>query len=286
MRHLSAFALWGLIALFPVVSGCNLFSSLHEPGSSSNVDNLISDALEALDEDEAGEALRIMDRAKSSYPNDDRVRYYHAVAVVAANDIDLLSIITLFEPAEDQIQNDERLLFLSSDELENLFVTFNVVREDLAPLVAKMTHTGRDLAKLPADDDVFLSHGVAETLIGMLRLLDNDDTPNEFSLDDRVVIEKTEDGYTVYIDDALLTREQRDEIVDEAIDANWNHFLDGRAALYQYYHFLNTGQVWTTGVSAPPSPLPGVAADNSAVAEMVDFVDQGVRELYLEKEDL
>ena len=272
------------------LAGCNVFSPFHSSGSSDNVDDLISDTYEALDEEKYDKAMKIMDRAMQIAPNDTHVRYLHAVTTVKSRDIDLLDVVEIFQPADDGSlpvdEDNERLLFLSGAELSNLFAAFIVVSADLRPLVNKIRTTGRELSKIRESDDVLMSYGISETLVGMLRVLDNDETENEFSLDDRIVFEKTDDSYEIRIDDSLLDEVERDMIIDEAVNRAWAHFVEGRQAFFCYYQFAVEENIWTGAIADPPAPLPAPVDTESVIGEMTDFVDEGVRALYDEKEDL
>jgi hypothetical protein len=131
-----------------------------------------------------------------------------------------------------------------------------------------------------------MSYGIGQTLVGMLRVLDNDDTENEFSLDERVLIEKAEDSYHISIDDDDLSEAERDMIIDESLDRSWQHFIQGRRGFFYYYQFVVNEVIWTGGVEDPPAPLPEVINTGSVVGSMAEFVDEGVRALYDEKEDI
>lgn len=285
----AAFILRAALALVCVAAlgACNIFSPFHTPGASDNVDDLVSDAREALDEENYTQALVYMDKAMRIDPGDPRVRYLHAVATVKVHGIDLIDIVEIFQPGEGQtIVSGDRVLFLSGAELGNLFAAFSVVRTDLEPLVNRMVGTGRELSKIRESDDVLMSYGISETLLGMLRILDNDDTPGEFTLDDRVVIEKTDTEYVISLDASIVDPFERDRIVDAAIEYGWPHLVAGRAAFYLYYQFVINRRIWTDGVPAPPMTLPQPVDRATVVGDMADFVDEGVRALYDEKEDL
>jgi hypothetical protein len=276
------------IAVFAVfLAGCNVFEPFHTPGASDNVDDLLSDAHASLEEGRYARALEIMDKAKGIAPNDPRVRYLHAVSAVKAHDVDMLDVLDILQPANKEYPVDaagERVLLMTNAELEDLYAAFLMVSEDLQPLIADMLSTGEELRRIRESEDVFLSYGVSETILGMLRVLDNDDTVREFSLDERLIITKTPDAFELKIQDILLTPFERDEIVDAAIDRSWEYFLRGRRSLFCYFQFVTNEVIWMDPVEDPPSPLPE-ETDDSVTGEMVEFVNEGIMALYEEKED-
>lgn len=272
-----------------LLASCNVFEPFHTPGSSGDVEDLLSDANDAVDKGHYQKALKIMDKAMSLKPDDPRVRYLHAVTTVKAHGIDMLDVLDILQPSEgeDPVDVDgEQVLLMSNAELVDLFDAFRVVSVDLEPLVAKMTTTGRELPTLRESDDVFLSYGVSETIVGMLRVMDNDDTETEFSVDERLIIQKKSDGYGISARDVLLTPGEQDAIVDAAIERTWDRFVRGRHAFFCYYQFVINEVIWTGPATAPPDPLPQPVDTETAVGEMLVFVDDGVTALYEEKEDL
>jgi hypothetical protein len=129
---------------------------------------------------------------------------------------------------------------MSDAELENLFSVFRIVSVDLEPLAARIMSTGEELAMLRETGDGFLAYGVSETVLGMLRVLDNDETEDEFTLDERREIIKTADTIDIDvldledIEDLLDAAARRDEIIDTAIERSWGHFVTGRHAMFCY----------------------------------------------------
>jgi hypothetical protein len=276
-----------IVLLAVLLAGCNVFEPFHAPGSSDNIEDLLSDTHDALDKKEYGRALAIMDKAMSIAPNDPRVRYLHAVAAVRAHDVDMLDVLDILQPANKDYPVDtagKRVLLMTTVELENMFTAFHIVAEDLEPLVTEMVDSGAELRNVRESEDVLLSYGVSETLLGMLRVLDNDSTENDFSLDERIVITKTPDAFELTVEDIILTVLQRDRIIDEAINRSWDHFLRGRQGLFYYYQFVAHDVIWGEPLNPPPAPLP-TPLDSSVAGDMVRFVDNGVMALYHEKED-
>ena len=276
-----------VLLLAVCLAGCNVFEPFHTPGASNNVEDLLSDTHDALARREYGKALEIMDKAMKLAPGDPRVRYLHAVAAVRAYDVDMLDVLDILQPADKQYPVDtagKRVLLMTTVELENMFNAFRIVAVDLKPLMDEMINTGAELRDVRESEDIFLSYGVSETLLGMLRVLDNDATDQEFSLDERIIITKTPDAIQLTVEDVLLTLLERDRIIDEAIERSWDHFLRGRQALFCYYQFVTHEVIWDEPLAPPPAPLPS-SVDNSVTGEMVTFVDNGVRALYYEKED-
>ncbi len=278
-----------LLIVLVLFTGCNIFSPLHSPGSSDDPDELISDAEDALIEGDYREAMRVMEKALRIAPNNDRVRYFHALVTTKFYRIDLLDIIDIFEADDtgDVVDTTaERVLFLSDAELSDLYSAYRVVSSDLSPLVSKLCRTGREISGLAETDDVLLSYGIAEILIAMLQVIDNDTTDCEFSPDERVVISKTDDGYDIELEDPGLSSAVKDSLVDEAIERGWDHFVAGRASFFAYYQFVVNNIIWTNGVGNPPAPLPEPVDTNTVAGSMASFVNDGVQELYEEKEDL
>jgi hypothetical protein len=278
-----------LATLLACAIGCSVFEPFHTPGSSDDVDVLLSDSYEALDKGHYDKAMTIMDKAMGIAPNDPRVRYLHAVTAVKARDIDMYDVVAFVQPADGGFSVDstsERVLFMSDAELENLYEAFRIVSADLKPLVEGLTQSGREYKELRETDDVFMSYGVAETIVGMLRVIDNDDTASEFSPDRRLIITKTPVSFDIGIEDIFLPPAELDQIVDTAIERSWDHFVQGRRALFLYYQFVVNEVIWTQPVSDPPERLPEQLDTGNTVGAMVDFVDDLVRMLYEEKEDL
>lgn len=287
IKHRFPLATAAAVAL--LVIGCNLFEPLHTPGSSDNVEDLMSDTNDALDRGEYENALKYMDKAMSIDPQNPRVRYLHSVATVKFHHIDMLDVLGILQPAEGGTPVDvtgERVLLMSDAELESLFKAFKVVSVDLEPLVAEMTSTGREIPNFRQSDDLLLSYGVSETIVGMLRVLDNDDTADDFTVDDRLIIAKKPGAYHISVDDLLLSPGERDYVVDLAIERAWDRFVKGRHAFFCYYQFVINEVIWTETASPPPASLPEAVDDGTTVGEMVAFIDDGVMALYEEKEDL
>jgi len=276
-----------VLLLILLLAGCNVFEPFHTPGSSENVDDLLSDAHDSLDKQDYRKALEIMDKALSIAPDDPRVRYLHAVAAVRAFDVDMLDVLDILQPADKQFPVDtagKRVLLMTNAELANMFAAFRIVSSDLQPLMTAMITSGAELQNVRESEDVFLSYGVSETLLGMLRVLDNDDTAYEFSLDERIIITKTPDAFELTVEDIMITVLERDQIIDASINRSWDYFLRGRHALFCYYQFVANELIWDEPLAPPPAPLPE-AMDDSAAGQMVRFVDDGVTALYYEKED-
>lgn len=272
-----------------VVAGCSIFEPFHTSGSSDDVDVLLSDAQNAIDEGHYDKAMTIMDKAMGIDPSDPRVRYLHAATTVKVHDIDMLDVVEILQPQDGGFPVDragERVLLMSNAELENLFNAFQIVSNDLAPLVDEMAASGRELALLRDTEDVLMSYGVSETIVGMLRVLDNDDTEDRFTPDDRLIIVKSPDAYDIRVEDLVMTEAERDAVIDLAIERTWDRFVKGRQVFFMYYQFAVNGVLWTQDISEPPSVLPEPIDTDSAVGSIVDFVDVGVTALYQEKEDL
>lgn len=271
-----------------LLAGCNLFEPFRAPGDSDNVEDLISDSRDLMGKGDYRGAFIVMEKAMGIAPNDPRVRYYHAVTAVGAHGIDMLDVLDILQPVDDEYPVDaggERVLLMTGAELKDLFAAFYIVSSDLKPLVGAMLSTGRELSSLRESEDVFLSFGVSETILGMLRVLDNDDSEDQFTLDERFIITKRPDAYELTIEDILLTPLEQDRIVDEAIERAWEHFLWGRHALYCYYQYVTNEMVWTETLAPPPAALPVPLVSNAA-GDMARYVDAGVLALYIEKEDL
>ena len=276
-----------VLVIILLLAGSNVFEPFHTPGSSDDVDDLLSDAHDSLDKKDYRKALEIMDKAMSIAPDDPRVRYLHAVAAVRAYDVDMLDVLDILQPADKQYPVDtagKRVLLMTNAELENMFAAFRIVSRDLQPLMAAMINSGAELQNVRESEDIFLSYGVSETLLGMLRVLDNDDTDDEFSLDERIIITKTPDSFELTVEDIMISVLERDQIIDASIDRSWDYFLRGRHALFCYYQFVTNELIWDEPLAPPPAPLPD-ALNGSAAGQMVRFVDDGVTALYYEKED-
>jgi hypothetical protein len=279
----------GLVIALLALGGCSIFEPFHTSGSSNNVEDLLGDARNALDEGHYDKAMAIMDKAMGIAPMDPRVRYVHAVSAVKSSDIDMLDVVEILQPQDGNLPVDaagERVLIMSDAELENLYDAFQVVSADLEPLVEEIAAKGRELPGLRDTEDVFMSYGVSETIVGMLRVLDNDETDSEFSPDDRLVIVKFPKSYDIRVEDLVMSEAERDFVIDQAIERTWDRFVKGRRAFFLYYQFAVNGVVWTHEVPEPPDQFPRAIDTGNTVGSMVDFVDDGVLALYQEKEDL
>lgn len=278
-----------LVSALLCSSGCNVFEPFHTPGSSDDPDDLLYDARRALDDGRYRRAMEIMDRALGIAPEEPRVRYLHAVVTVRVNGVDMLDVLEILEPGDDNLPvggSNERVLAESEEDLRGLFDTFRTVSVDLAPLVEKLSSTGRPPRGITETGDLLMSYGISETILGMLRVIDNDDTAEEFSTDERIVIARSPGAYDIDIYDVVMTPQEVDDLIDGAIGRAWPHFVRGRASLFRYYQFAVGRVVWTAPVDDPPAPYPETVDTGTVIGEIADFVDENARTLYEEKEDI
>lgn len=267
-----------LCTLFLVAAGCNVFSPFHTSGTGENVSELIADVEAALTRGDYPEAMAIADKAMRLAPDRPRVRYIHAVSVLKYHGIDITEIIHVFEPPPADTSR-QRILLMTEEELDNLFRAFSVSRQDLEPLVATMQREGRELPGVRETDDVLLGLAVSDIFLGLLRILDNDPSEAEFSLDTRVEIEKAGDGYWLSIDGIIDPCEQID-FISRAIGYGWGYLSRAREAMFLYYEFVENGELYT-GVLAPcPEPYPAELDTGTAVGSLTDFIDDGISVLY------
>lgn len=288
-RNITPICTLSLLALLALAVGCNVFSPFHNSGASDNVEDLLSDARDALAAGKYQKALGILNKAKSIDPDDARVRYLHACVSVKVNGIDLLEVIKIVEPVvsgQSPAPATEPVLSLTESELVNMHAAFTAVVEDLEPLVDRIVSHGVELNNMRESDDVLMSHGIGQVIVGMLRVLDNDDSPGEFTLDTRFGIVRTPFGYLITLDDELMTLAQIDAEIDQAIERAWPHFCEGRRSLFLYYEFVINERIWTEAVPELPADLPNQVDDATTVGAIADYVNDGLRELYREKEDL
>jgi hypothetical protein len=278
-----------LVSVLLFSSGCNVFEPFHTPGSSDDPDDLLYDARRALDDGRYGRAKKIMDKAIRIAPDEPRVRYVHAVVVVKANGVDMLDVLEILEPGEDNLPaggSNERVLAESEEDLKVLFDTFRTVSVDLGPLVDELSSTGRSPRGITETDDLLMSYGISETILGMLRVIDNDDTTDEFSSDERIVIARSPGAYDIDIDDVVMTPQEVDDLIDGAIGRAWPHFVSGRASFFRYYQYAVRRVLWTGPVAEPPAPYPETVDTGTVIGEILEFVDDNARTLYEEKEDV
>lgn len=86
-----------LLLLALVTSGCNVFESLYTEGESNDPKVLLQDAAVAIRKNEPAKAVTILEKAFQKEPDNPKVRVELASALLAANNIDVLDIVSLYE---------------------------------------------------------------------------------------------------------------------------------------------------------------------------------------------
>jgi hypothetical protein len=86
-----------LLLLALVTSGCNVFESLYTEGESNDPKVLLQDAAAAIRKNEPAKAVTILEKAFQKEPDNPKVRVELASALLAANNIDVLDIVALYE---------------------------------------------------------------------------------------------------------------------------------------------------------------------------------------------
>lgn len=90
-----------LLAAFSVgvllLAGCNVFEGLYEEGASNDPEVLMADADLAMQRGEPHKAVAYLERALEYDPENPTIRTKLSTAILQANDIDVLSMISLAE---------------------------------------------------------------------------------------------------------------------------------------------------------------------------------------------
>jgi hypothetical protein len=250
--------------------GCNIFSPFQSDGSSDDPAVLLSEARNALRDGREKEALNLLDRAMAkitpSTPADQAaaIRYFHAVATVRVYNVSFQSFIDMMQAADlgsaaksSSPQEGIRLFDFTERELAQLLKVFQTVKVDLAPVVQALLDGSLTTTQFAYADDAFLSCGVASLVSGFITMLDMDHNPgNGFKLDARVLIEKIDDTYQVFLNDPTKTSQAiRAELVSIA-GKSYAQLEDGLGYLWQYYNMATFGKPAKGKLPLPPAPLP------------------------------
>src|SRR5574341_397988 len=244
---------------------CKIFSPFQSDGTSDDPAVLLSQARSALREGREKEALNILDRAMvkitPSTPADQvaAIRYFHAVATVRVNNVNFQSFIDMMQAADRGAGEGEgiQLFNFAERELAHLLNTFQTVKADLAPVVQGLSDGSLTTAQFPYADDAFLSCGVASLVSGFVTMMDKDHNPaNGCKLDTRVLIEKINDSYQIFLDDPTQASQAiHDELVSIA-EQSYPQLKDGFESLWQYYNMTTFGKPAKGKPPVPPAPLP------------------------------
>lgn len=293
--------LWMVILLgLLFIIGCNIFEPFHSEGKSDDVEVLLEDAKAALANNQPEKALEYLDKAMRIDPNHPAVRYYHAVAVMRVYGIELSAFFDAFKGAEESSptptgsliqvfskpKQDTLLFQLPEEELQNMLNAFSQVEWDLAPLVEGLRNNTISYADVPDPGDTYLSHGVSVIITAMLRILDNDDTEHDFSMDPRITIKNESGRYVIEIYDPYKTAAELDAELDSLISLYWDsHFEAGRQDFADYYNDIHGYPLITLPPIPAPLPEPPFPPDDSPAGGLMRIVDRGLRALYAEMMD-
>ena len=282
------FTLMISLAVAMLFWGCNIFSPVHSDGSSDDPAVLLSEARSALREGRDKEALRMLDRALTqitpSTPADQAagICYFHAVATVRVSKVSFQSFIDMMQGVDGGIGvgGGIRLFNFKEGELTMMLKTFQTVKTDLTPVVQALSKGTLTTAQFAYADDAFLSCGVASLVSGFITMLDKDHNPaNGFKLDPRVLIEKINDAYQIFLDDPTQAAQAiQAELVSITRQA-YPQLEDGFNYLWQYYNLTTFGRPAKGEPPIPPAPLPNnMRSTPSGV--FIQIVHSGMGSLY------
>ncbi len=278
------------LAVATLFWSCNIFSPFHSDGDSNDPAVLLSEARSALREGRDQEALSLLDRAMAKItqatPADQvaAIRYFHSVATVRVNNINFQTFIDMMQAVEGggspTPQDGIRLFNFAERELALMLKVFLTVKADLTPVAQALSDGSLTTAQFPYADDAFLSCGVASLVSGFVTMLDKDHNPaNGFTLDTRVLIEKIDDTYQIFLNDPTQAAQAiHDELVSIARQC-YPQLEDGFEYLWQYYNTTTIGQPAKGNPPVPPAPLPDdIRSTPSGV--FIQIVHAGVSALY------
>lgn len=237
-----------ILAIALLMSSCNIFESFHDAGSSDDPEILLNDGIAAYENGDYEKALEYATKGLEKDSTNADLLYLHAQCTLQKYAIDVANVIEPFQIEDEsslrksmdntrypqKTLGDTTMLFnFSEAELARLYAAFLQVDLNLGRLIRMIEDSTINLNPrwrywFYHWDDIYLSYGVASIIKGILRILDNDDTPGEFSLDSRVHIYRIGSQYWVEI------RKVNYEEVLSVIQRNLRYFRIGRAALRNY----------------------------------------------------
>ncbi len=291
MNLKSSLAVGILLGLF--AAGCNLFSPFSSADKDNDPEALLAEAQAELKNNNPQKALSLLERAKQKSPGTPLIRYYHAVAVIRAYDVDFDAFIDALQPTAATPAADKhrrnltaatpdtlRLFDFTEAELARLLTVFQAVREDLEPVVAGLVSGKIKPGEFPFANDTYLSCGVASLVYGFVLMLDQDHNyATGFQLDPRISITKAVGLYQVFIADPQKTANQICQEVESIIQANYPYLEQGLVCLWYYYHDATFGRLPTTVAPVPPAALPGNVR-NTPSGQFFRVVFEGLSALY------
>jgi hypothetical protein len=282
------FTLMISLAVAMLFWGCNIFSPVHSDGSSDDPAVLLSEARSALREGREKEALNMLDRALTkitpSTPADQvaAIRYFHAVATVRVSKVSFQSFIDMMQGVSGGASIGERIRLFNFNELElaQLLKTFQTVKADLTPVVQALGKGTLTTTQFSYADDAFLSCGVASLVSGFITMMDKDHNPaNGFKLDTRVLIEKINDAYQIFLDDPTQASQAIQAELVSIARQSYPQLETGFEYLWQYYNITTFGKPAKGEPPIPPAPLPdNMRSTPSGV--FIQIVHTGTSSLY------
>ncbi len=231
------------------IAGCNIFGIFHADDEQKNVEELVADSITAMQNGNYQQTLELTEKGLAKEPDNPDLLYLHAVASMQKYNLNILSVIQPFTAnnhanSENPLSQVAKLqkvtvdttfiLDLTNAELLRLYSAFQQVGIDLGRILRQLEN-GQINHNTPARywyyhySDLYLSAGIANVLTGLLQILDNDNTPNEFSLDPRVRIQRIGTQYQVTIQG--VTEGEARAIVSDKLQ----YFRSGRKYLRNYY---------------------------------------------------
>jgi len=247
MRKRIILSLWLSISVL-FISSCNIFESFHEEGSSDDPETLLNDGISAYENGDYEKGLAMAEKGLEKDSTNADLLYLHAQCTLQKYGLDVAKVIEPFQieggsslgkstPESRPLQTalgDTTIIFdLSEPELARLYAAFVQVDLDLGRLISMIEDMSINSNRkwrywYYYCDDIYLSFGITRILRGILRILDNDNTPSEFSLDHRVHISRIGSQYQVHIEDIPYNE------INSVIQSNLPYFRAGRAALRNY----------------------------------------------------
>ncbi|MBN1351341.1 tetratricopeptide repeat protein [candidate division KSB1 bacterium] len=241
---------FGFLMLAVLLVNCNIFEPFHDEGNSDDVNVLVDDALAAFENGEYDKAIEIAKKGLAKDSLNADLLFLRAQCVMQKYEIDVVKVIQFFQSSTNSpspvtgydvaglrktVAGDTTTLFdFTEEELMRLFLAFSQVWHDMTTIMMLLENGSINQTQafsyfILYSNDLFLSAGIANIFMGCMRILDNDATPLDFTLDPSVKFYKSGDNYSVVME-GLSEAEVR-----ARINANLNYFKMGQRFLLYYY---------------------------------------------------
>jgi hypothetical protein len=231
------------------IAGCNIFGIFHSEDEQLNSEELVEDSVTAMENGNYQQTLELTEKGLAKEPDNPDLLYLHAVASLQKYNLDILSVIQPFT-SNNNANSENPLLQVAKLQKVTVDTTFilDLTNAELLRLYSAFQQVGIDLGRILLQlekgqinnnsrarywyyhySDLYLSAGIANIMTGLLQILDNDNTPNEFSLDPRVRIQRIGTQYQIMIQG--VTEADVRAIVRDKLQ----YFKAGRKNLRDYY---------------------------------------------------